>query len=529
MSCARPGSDRSRGRSAVLALVVAALIVAPVGLSLASTPASAQQAGGENGEGTTDIVVRQGGQCYPVESFGNGTTSVQEFYSYRNPVSEPTGWYSAYGELADLLREDTSQVLLYNGSNGLSLVFVNDGVSTVNGSGGTATIDVTGLPADGNWSVQDDDYPGQDDVFDVGGSSAHVEWVWNEGNRSDGAAFVGLGGSDWEEITVRPRFNEASPRYPSEKWDGPPESNQVERWVVRSANESASATATNTTDTTNGTNVTTNRSVTTDTDANATDGNGSATPNATVSASATTEANTTDGNETRSANGTAPDAGGTNGTVYELNMSEPITVARGPCDDEPPAAALTASSQNPTLGAEVTLDANGSTDNDAIAAYRWDLNGDGTVETVTNGSSLTATYNQSGSYDARVTVIDHANNTANASVSLQVEEETTTTTTTTTPTTTATSTNAPTTATNGGTTDTPTTAGGSGGTTDAAAPTTEGESGGDPTGGSDIRREVERTVDRVSKSLSGMDDASLVGLGVLAVALVVIGLVVFRR
>jgi hypothetical protein len=112
-------------------------------------------------------------------------------------------------------------------------------------------------------------------------------------------------------------------------------------------------------------------------------------------------------------------------------MDESITITRGPCDTEAPSAALAASSRPPVVETDVTLNASGSTDNDAISAYRWDRDGDGTIETVTNDSTLATTYNSSGAYDPRVTVVDRANNTANASVSLQVEAETTTTATTT--------------------------------------------------------------------------------------------------
>ncbi|PSP76305.1 hypothetical protein BRC86_01490 [Halobacteriales archaeon QS_3_64_16] len=431
---------------------MSALVVSSIALPFAATPATAQQSGTPGAEANgTDIVVRQNGQCYPISAFGNGSRSIEDFYGYRNPSMEPSGWYRAYGELQGLLREDTSQVLLYNGSEGLSLVFVHDGVSNTSGSGGTVVMNVSGLPAEGNWSVQDDDYRGQDDVFEVGGSRAHVEWVWNEGNRSDGAAFVGLGRENREEITVDPAFNEQSPRYPFEKWEGSPESNEIDSWVARSAN----------------------------------------------------------------------------GTSYELAMDESITITRGPCDGEAPSAALTASTTALTPGAEVTLNASGSTDNDAISAYRWDLDSDGTIETETNDSTLATTYDSSGAYDPRVTVVDRANNTANASVSLQVEAETTTTTSTTT---TATATSEDTaTGTDSSDTDR---------TTETAAPTSgsgSGEDGGDA-GGSGVSGGVDAAIerasalaDRASGELNGMERGNLIGLAVLGVALVAIGLVVLRR
>ncbi|PSP64551.1 hypothetical protein BRC77_03375, partial [Halobacteriales archaeon QH_8_64_26] len=174
---ARPPRPRHRVRvhSLAVAGVLFALVVSSIALPLAATPAAAQQSGAPGAEANgTDIVVRQDGQCYPMRAFGNGTTSVQEFYSYRSPYTEPRGWYRAYGELQGLLRQDTSQVLLYNGSEGLSLVFVHDGLANESGSGGTVAMDITGLPPGGNWSVRDDTYPGQDDVFELRDTSAHI-------------------------------------------------------------------------------------------------------------------------------------------------------------------------------------------------------------------------------------------------------------------------------------------------------------------------------------------------------------------
>jgi len=198
-----------------------------------STPTPAQQAS------DAPTVIRQSGQCYPILAFGNGNENVEEFYDYRSPYTEPQGWYHAYGELESLLREDTSQIFLYNGSEGTNLVFVNDGDSNISGSGGTVTVDITGLPAEGNWSVRDDSYPGQDDVFVISGTEAHIEWVWNEGNRSDGAVYTGLGGGDWSRITIEPQFNEDSPRYPYVDWEGSAEDNEIETWIARSANRTS--------------------------------------------------------------------------------------------------------------------------------------------------------------------------------------------------------------------------------------------------------------------------------------------------
>jgi len=464
-------SGRRSARSTTVLIVAVLCVTSVFGFgAVASAPGAAQQAGANESGSERGIVVQQGAQCYPLEAFGNGSTSVETFYDYRSPETNPPGWYSSYGNRTEeLMAPNTSQVFLYNGSEGLSLVFLHDGVGTpgTTGSGGTVTMDISGLPADGNWSVQDDDYAEQDDVFDLDDGSAYIEWVWNEGNRSDGGAYTGLEGNGWQEIVIEPRFNEASPRYPFERWNGPPESNRIDSWIARSANES-------------GGNVT------------GTAGNATAGVNG-------------------STNLTGPSATTVNGTSYELDMNDPITIARGPCDAEPPTASLTANPQELTPGEQVTLDASGSADNDAIASYRWDRDGDGTVDTVTNESVLTTTYNQSGSYDARVTVVDRANNTANASVSLQVQEETATTTTTTTSTHTAADDGG-----GGGTT----TAQGSGTGTASGSPEANGNDDGDGDGG---------ILGALPADASGIDGPSLLGLVVLTLALCVLAVVVLRR
>ena len=413
-------------RTRVLAAVFVGLLVGSVLAPLAGAPAAAQQAAGD------PIVVRQGEQCAPLEPLGNGTRTVEEFYDYRSPYTEPENsserWYSAYGDrIQELMLADTSQVFLYRGSEGLSLVFLHDGVSNTSDSGGTVAANVTGLPLGGEWVVQDDDYPGQDDdIFEANGSTARAVWAWNNGNRSDGGAITGLANGTWEEIRIEPAFNQQSPRYPFERWDGAPADNRIERWIARSAN----------------------------------------------------------------------------GSTYELDMAEPVTIARGPCDDEAPTADLSATPEAPTAGQAIRFDAGGSRDNDAIAAYRWDFDGDGTVETTTTDATVTRSYNRTGTYSPRVTVVDRANNTANATLSLQVSERTTTAMTTTT----ATETESPT----------------SDGSADSS-PTTERPAN-DETPWSGV---LDR-LDRLAEETVGMDEGSLLGLAVLALALLVIAVVIVR-
>lgn len=60
-----------------------------------------------------------------------------------------------------------------------------------------------------------------------------------------------------------------------------------------------------------------------------------------------------------------------------------------------------------TVGEGHTFDASGSTDSDGtIVEYRWDLDGDGAIDRRTSNPALTHAYGSTGTYDARVTVVD---------------------------------------------------------------------------------------------------------------------------
>lgn len=205
---------------------------------------SASVVGPVNAQRTHDrIVLRQDGQCYPLQPLGNGSQTVAQFYDYRNPYnmnrSDPlysSGYkYSSFGT-TDLQRNETSQLFLYNGSDGLSLVFLHGRVYGDSeegiGGGGTVEMNITGLPPSGYWAVQDDTYPGQRQL-EISPTHTHAVWT-SKGGRTDGGAFVGLNRSGWNRIEIQPRFNERSPEYPSSEWKGSPESNEYTSWIVRS-------------------------------------------------------------------------------------------------------------------------------------------------------------------------------------------------------------------------------------------------------------------------------------------------------
>lgn len=72
-------------------------------------------------------------------------------------------------------------------------------------------------------------------------------------------------------------------------------------------------------------------------------------------------------------------------------------------------------------GTPITLDASGSSDrDDAIAEYRWDYDGNGTIDEVTSGPLASHTFGSEGTVDPTVTVVDARGETASRSLTLTV-------------------------------------------------------------------------------------------------------------
>lgn len=207
------GSSWSRA----IGLALAAVVVLS---ALAVGPVSAQE--------NETFIVEQGSTCTEITPLGDGSQSASSYYDYR--VLDPAANYSSFGT-TDIQADQTSQVFVYRGSDGLSLVFLHDKINEPGGF--VATADISGLPSDGRWTVEDDNYTGNDDVFDLGGSNAHIEWLSN-GERTDGAVFTGLGSSGYSTITADIKFNDESNNYPFEEWSGSPSDNEIERFVARS-------------------------------------------------------------------------------------------------------------------------------------------------------------------------------------------------------------------------------------------------------------------------------------------------------
>lgn len=125
-----------------------------------------------------------------VEPLANGET-VESFVNY------DSGWWKSSFPHGDILRSDVSNAFFYKGPNGISLVFLHDDIK--DGGGGEATINMTGLPAQGSWVVKDDPF---DDYAD---DDAH--WRWGP-DRIDGGAYQG-DMTNLTLLTIQATFEEA--------------------------------------------------------------------------------------------------------------------------------------------------------------------------------------------------------------------------------------------------------------------------------------------------------------------------------
>jgi hypothetical protein len=146
------------------------------------------------------------------------------------PVEELYGWdrthYSSVGT-KPLQREDTCTLFLYEGPEGdVSLVIVHE-KWTGDNDGGAASFTFLGLPEDGSWVVQDDEYdaPSNFDQWETEGLLQTVHWTW-KGGRNDGGAYGPL--DDDLYFRIDPSFNEDAELY-GEEYEG-----TVEKWQVLS-------------------------------------------------------------------------------------------------------------------------------------------------------------------------------------------------------------------------------------------------------------------------------------------------------
>lgn len=153
-------------------------------LAVAGLPALTREAAAQR-----TVVVEQGDERYEVTPLSNGER-IEDFYSYRrfgHPHSHTT---------TDIERSDVSELFLWEGPEGLSLVVLHD--DRYDSGGGQVTFEFAGLPDDGGWAVRDDN-PGNDTYY----GRSRVFWQWGS-SHTDGAAYRDVSGA---EVTVTPDFD----------------------------------------------------------------------------------------------------------------------------------------------------------------------------------------------------------------------------------------------------------------------------------------------------------------------------------
>ena len=191
----------------VVVVVLAVVTAGAVGVAGAQT----------NGSQSTDAYsIRQDGQCATITPL-TGNDSAKEFYAYNLPYPDnpyATGLNESYSSegTTDLQQNRTSLLFLHQSADGnLSLVMVH-GTKGEGTDGGAASFEITGLPADGAWTVKDDDYNNSHnyDRWNHTNTTAAVDWTWG-GNATDGGVYAGLG--DDFRVTIDPAFNEEAALY----------------------------------------------------------------------------------------------------------------------------------------------------------------------------------------------------------------------------------------------------------------------------------------------------------------------------
>lgn len=175
------------------------------------------------------LVVSQGDDCYEAAPLGNGTETVESFYDYGADSTSSEG-------TTHLQENQVSNLFAYHGSEGYSLVFLHDEYGDAPHAG-TVSMNVTGLPADGTWAVEDDSLEDRNDEFDHSGTRSEIDWLWAP-NRTDGAVFRGLTTEANATVTVDPAFNERAAEWGDWEWSGD-EDNQIESWRLLGENGTA--------------------------------------------------------------------------------------------------------------------------------------------------------------------------------------------------------------------------------------------------------------------------------------------------
>ncbi|NGM71200.1 PGF-pre-PGF domain-containing protein [Natronolimnobius sp. AArcel1] len=216
--------------------VIAVALVALVAFGGIAAVAQPVAASSTQPSANDEHVVEQDGECYPIEALTSSGT-VEAFYDYRNHETHPEDvdrMYSSYG--TEHLQEDNTSVLfLHEGTDGMSLVMIHDQVDG-DTTGGVATFEITGAPAEAEWVVQDDLYDSEENMvewYDEDGWLG-ADWIWSEA-RTDGGAIQG-GLNDDFAMTIHPAFNEDAALYDVEDIYDPDfhENGTIDDWEVLS-------------------------------------------------------------------------------------------------------------------------------------------------------------------------------------------------------------------------------------------------------------------------------------------------------
>ncbi|NHN49470.1 PKD domain-containing protein [Halostella sp. JP-L12] len=422
-------SRRDKLRSAALALLMVTSVFATVNVAALGFVGTAEAAPGD----PATFAVTQNGQCFEVSSFGDGTQSVENFYDYR-PTS--SGAYSSHGT-TEFQENDTTQMFLYNGSEGVSLVVVHD---KLNGddSGGNVTFNVSGVPSGSEWAVRDDYYENNDgeqadtnyDNFSIDGDTAHADWFWVD-DRTDGGALRAPQGAEFS-MTVTPAFNEdAHHDHPDGRYNG----GQITTWNVRSPDGTAGGGATEL-DMSQPVSIETGGCGSApDASLDATPANASIGENVTFDASGSVDEDgdiaeyrwdfdgdgqvdrTTQGATTQAAYDAAGEYEASVTVVDEEDRSDTATANVSVSES------LTAHADVPS-GVEVneTFTADGSNSTGDVRTYEWDF-GDGTTR---SGETVDHAYDQTGTYTVTLTVSDGSGDedTTTAEVTVTEPDET---------------------------------------------------------------------------------------------------------
>ncbi|WP_135823750.1 PKD domain-containing protein [Halorussus ruber] len=354
---------------ATTVLLVALLVASSFGTATVGAGSLAGDATGNDAAGndasesagdTETFHVVQGEECYEVTALGSGEKTVSEFYDYRAGAGT---LYGSYGEDSQAVQENqVSHVFVYEGEEGLSLVMLHDDLNET--GGGAATFDISGLPEEREWVIEDDDYANRDDNFDHGETSSTIDWMWGD-NRTDGAAVRGLD-ADFEGITVEPAFGEESWAYQNRSNPWPFATDEIEDWQLQSG---------------------------------------------------TGEEFSLDRDEPiKILKGSC--GGGEDGSEDEDEHGDENEGEDG--HDRDSSAALSVSPETVTENESVQFEASGLAEACEDATYKWDFDSDGDTDARTDDPTVSHTYDDAGSYNATVTIVREDGTEESSSTSVEV-------------------------------------------------------------------------------------------------------------